>query len=239
MTNLSVGSRVSLLTRERILFGVPLLITLLLTVGFGWFLIRPVLERVEAFEARTAEIQALERQLPLLDRELAEASEKLKSAERQQAFLIDLIAGKDRIQTFLALIDQISRATGVEIRRYEPLAEPSPTKQPKTSRPKKSETSPQTPVNPLQALGYRKTMLALQVVGHYQGLQQFLQLMERLELLVESSDLSLKSLQEANPVQPDVVVIPKTELSIRLSFYDRSIKPTNRPPISSDEQPPS
>ena len=82
-------------------------------------------------------------------------------------------------------------------------------------------------------------MLALQVVGHYQGLQQFLQLMERLELLIESSDLSLKSLQEANPVQPDEVVIPKTELSIRLSFYDRSIKPTNRPPISSDEQPPS
>ena len=142
MTNLSVGSRVSLLSRERILFGVPLLITLLLAAGFGWFLIRPVLERVEALETRTAEIQALERQLPLLDRELSKASEKLKTAQRQQAVLIDLIAGKDRIQTFLASIDQISRATGVEIKRYEPLAEPSPAKQPQTSRQKKGKTHP-------------------------------------------------------------------------------------------------
>ena len=157
MTNLSVGSRVSLLSRERILFGVPLLITLLLTIGFGWFLIRPALERVEALEARMAEIQALERQLPLLDRELAEASEKLKSAERQQAFLIDLIAGKDRIQTFLALIDQISRATGVEIRRYEPLAEPSPTKQPKTSRPKKVRR-----LLKLQLIPFRLSVIARQ-----------------------------------------------------------------------------
>ena len=104
MTNLSVGSRVSLLSRERILFGVPLLITLLLTIGFGWFLIRPALERVEALEARTAEIQALERQLPLLDRELSEATEKLKSAERQQAFLIDLISIK--------IIKNISKSFG-------------------------------------------------------------------------------------------------------------------------------
>ena len=236
MTNLSIGSRGSLLSRERILLGIPLLITSLLAAGFGWFLIRPVLERVEVLEMRTAEIQALERRLPLLDRELSKASENLKTAQRQQAFLIDLIAGKDRIQTFLASIDQISRATGVEIKRYEPLAEPSSAKQPQTSRQKKREDSPSTPVDPLLAMGYRKTVLALQVEGYFEGLQQFLRHMERLELLVESSDLSLKSLKDSNPAQQDVVLLPKTELSIRLSFYDRSLNPRNPAPTSPAEQ---
>ena len=86
-------------------------------------------------------------------------------------------------------------------------------------------------------MGYRKTVIALQVDGYYADLQQFLQQMERLELLVESSDLSLKSLKESNPAQQDVVLLPKTELSIRLSFYDRSLNPRDPALTSPAEQP--
>ena len=86
-------------------------------------------------------------------------------------------------------------------------------------------------------MGYRKTVLALQVEGYFEGLQQFLRQMERLELLVESSDLSLKSLKDSNPAQQDVVLLPKTELSIRLSFYDRSLNPDNPAPTSPTEKP--
>ena len=139
MTNLTAGSHQLLLNRERLLFGGPLLLFTLLATGIGWFLVRPVHQRVATLETRLEEIQAFERQLPRLDQELAKANDKLMTAQRQQALLVDLIAGKDRIQTFLALLGRISRATGVEIKRYEPLEEPVTGEQPRSSRQPKGE----------------------------------------------------------------------------------------------------
>ena len=60
----------------------------------------------------------------LLERRLVEAQNTLDLREQQQEVLLDLIAGQDRIQTFLALLGQEARASGVEIRRHEPLAAP-------------------------------------------------------------------------------------------------------------------
>ena len=80
MTNLSAGSRPSLLSRERILLGVPLLFGALIAAGIGWFLMRPAQERVGVLEARVDALMALQRQLPLLDQQLAKASTKLVAA---------------------------------------------------------------------------------------------------------------------------------------------------------------
>ena len=122
MTNLAAGSPPSLLSRDRILLGVPLLVGALIAAGIGWFLLRPAQERFVVLETRVEELSALQRQLPLLDRQLVEANAKFAKAQQQQALLLDVIAGKDRIQTFLAMLDQVSRQTGVNIERYEPLA---------------------------------------------------------------------------------------------------------------------
>ena len=42
--------------------------------------------------------------------------------EQKQALLLDLIAERDRIQTFLDLISQEAQASGVDIQRFELLA---------------------------------------------------------------------------------------------------------------------
>ena len=108
MTNLTAGTGPSLVSRERILLGVPLLFGALIAAGVGWSLMRPARERVLALETRVEELTALQRQLPLLDRQLVNANAKLAKAQQQQALLVDLIAGQDRIQTFLAMLDQVS-----------------------------------------------------------------------------------------------------------------------------------
>ena len=61
--------------------------------------------------------------------------------------------------------------------------------------------------------------------GSFGGLQTFLQRMEALELLVESSDLSL---QASSPAKTNVEMSPKrlaTKLTLQLSFYDLALKP--------------
>lgn len=233
MTNLAAGSRPSLLSREGILLGGPLLFGALIAAGIGWFLVRPAQERVVVLETKLDDLSALQRQLPLLDRQLVKANAKLVIAHQQQAILLDLIAGKDRIQTFLAMLDQVSRQTGVDIQRYEPLAvKEAVAAQPPPQRNNKAK-APSPPKDPLLALGYRQSSVALRVEGPYQALQRFLQQMEALELLVESSDLNLQAAGNVSESEDGSTSVVRTALSIRLSFYDRAESPQSAPPAAS------
>ena len=225
MTNLAAGSSPSLLSRDRILLGVPLLVGALIAAGIGWFLLRPAQERVVLLETRVEELSALQRRLPLLDRQLVEANAKFAKAQQQQALLLDVIAGKDRIQTFLAMLDQVSRQTGVYIERYEPLAvKKADAAQPPARRNNKTKAPP-PPTDPLLALGYRQSSIVLRVEGPYEALQRFLQQMEALELLVESSELNLQASGNTSETDDGSPSVASTALSIRLSFYDRAESP--------------
>ena len=233
MTILAAGSPPSLLSRDRILLGVPLLVGALIAAGIGWFLLRPAQERVVLLETRVEELSALQRQLPLLDRQLVEANAKFAKAQQQQALLLDVIAGKDRIQTFLAMLDQVSRQTGVYIERYEPLAvKKADAAQPPARRNNKTKAPP-PPTDPLLALGYRQSSVVLRVEGQYQSLQRFLQQMEALELLVESSDLNLQASGNTSETDDGSPSVASTALSIRLSFYDRAESPQSATPAAS------
>jgi type IV pilus assembly protein PilO len=233
LTNLAAGSPPSLLSRDRILLGVPLLVGALIAAGIGWFLLRPAQERFVVLETRVEELSALQRQLPLLDRQLVEANAKFAKAQQQQALLLDVIAGKDRIQTFLAMLDQVSRQTGVNIERYEPLAvKKADAAQPPARRNNKTKAPP-PPTDPLLALGYRQSSVVLRVEGQYQSLQRFLQQMEALKFLVESSDLNLQASGNTSETDDGSPSVASTALSIRLSFYDRAESPQSATPAAS------
>ena len=226
MTNLRNGTSPALLSRDRILVGAPLLIGVALAMGVGFGVVRPTRERVDALEVRLSDLQVQRRSLPGLERQLVEAQTTLGLREQKQVLLLDLIAGRDRIQTFLAFLGEEARASGVEIRRYEPLVPPTPPVQSTKRRSRSSQqTKPESAKNPMQELGYHRSSIALQVTGGYAGLQQFLQRMERLQLLVESSELSLKTTTASKPDQEGLGVLAPapTDLSLRLTFYDRKL----------------
>ena len=182
-------------------------------------MLRPTLDQLKASEQRLEELKQMQRKLPVLKRQVADAETALRQAEDQQVLLVDLIAGRDRIQTFLALLDQLSRAVGVEIQQYEPISAQTP-ENPKAASTAKQQKSAVEPTDPLMVLGYRKSAVALRVVGSYGALHRFLQEMERLEILVESSDLNLTA-KERNGL------VSQTELALRLSFYD--LQPPSAP----------
>ena len=82
------------------------------------------------------------------------------------------------------------------------------------------------------ALGYRQSSVALRVEGPYQALQRFLQQIEALELLVESSDLNLQAAGNSSEPEDGSPLVARTTLSIRLSFYDRAESPQSATPAS-------
>ena len=225
MTNLSPEAAQPRLTRQRILLGLPLLPALLIAALLGWLMLRPTLEQLKTSELRLEELRQMQRKLPVLKRQVADAEIALRQAEDQQALLVSLIAGRDRIQTFLALLDQLSRAAGVEIQQYEPIAVQTPETPSPSSTPEQKEPAAEA-TDPLTVLGYRKSAVALRVVGSYSALHRFLQGMERLQILVESSDLNLTAKESDG-------LVSQTELALRLSFYDP------QPPSAPTEEPQS
>jgi len=218
----------------------PLLLGLLTSVGVVVLQMLPTDERIAELELRLQDVLSQRQQVPVLRKRLDVAQKKLEQAQVQQTVLLDLIAGRDRIQTFLALLDQQARVTGVEIQRFEPMQEAS-FKNNAQSRPRNSSNqTTNDSADPLQDLGYRLTSVALNVAGSYNQLQSFLREIEKLEVVVEASDLSLKAASDS-PVDGEVATNNQSlELSLRFRFYDRSPADqtgTAESPVSPEESP--
>ena len=224
MTNLTSSSRRQWITRGRVLVGLPIALGVLISVPLFVLLLQPAWRDIQESERRRDSLQQLQRNLPALEQKLEKARAALDEAEQQQALLIGLLAGRDKVQTFLALLNQQALLSGVEIQRYEPIKAPMlPSGSSQRSSRSPSETGDESsePTDPLLVLGYQKTSVAFEVSGSYAGLQEFLQRMEGLELLVESSDLEIKAAVQgkaeeevASPVES------RTQLAVQLSFYD-------------------
>ena len=230
MTSLWTTSRQPWLTRGRLLVGLPLGLGVLVSAAVVLLAVRPLSQTLQGLEERRDTLLSLQRSLPALERQLSQAETELRIAEEKQALLVGLLAGRDKVQTFLALLNQQAVASGVQMQRYEPLKAPPPTQAPsrRNNRRSKSTHKAETPQDPFQALGYRKSSVALEVSGSFGGLQTFLQRMEALELLVESSDLSLQASSSEKTKAELSLKRPVTRLTLQLNFYDSVPEPANR-----------
>jgi len=185
----------------------------------------PVFQAIRDLEASRDDLRSLQRSLPALERQLAQAEGELLIAQDKQAQLLGLLAGRDSVQTFLALLNQQAAASGVQIQRYEPLKSVLPesvseqSQSGRNSSRSKSKKKAEPPKEPMQVLGYRKLSVALEVAGPYVGLQSFLRRMEALELLVASSNLSLHAIIPGKEVD-ERSLLATNKLSLELMFYD-------------------
>ena len=222
MTNLIPSARRRLITRGRVLVGLPIAFGLFLNLPLFLLVLQPIWQDAQELERRRDSLLQLQRNLPALEQQLEKESVALMQAENQQALLIGLLAGQDKVTTFLALLNQQARISGVTIHRYEPMKTSMSSAESKQKRSSSQSGDHKTDVaDPLLALGYQKSSVALAVRGTYAGLQEFLQQMELLELLVESSDLEIKAASTNNDDQGTTSpVASRTELTLLLSFYD-------------------
>ena len=219
MSNRLTTSR---LNRGRLLVGLPLGLGVLASAAVLLVAVRPVFQRLQGLEERRDTLLSLQRSAPALERQLSQAEAELRIAEEQQSLLVGLLAGRDKVQTFLALLNQQAMASGVQIQRYEPIKTPPVTEENsrRNNRRSKAKQEPEQAKDPLQSLGYQKSSVALGVSGPFEGVQTFLQRVEALELLVESSELELMAVvdqDEDDLVQPAAI---RTQLTLKLSFYD-------------------
>ena len=164
MTNLNPAARRQFIRRDHLLVGVPAVAGVLISIAVLVLMVQPARQRVGELETRLSDLQALQRRLPTLDEELDGASRSLRRVQLQQGLLVDLIAGRDRIRTFLALLNREAAASGVAIQLYEPMAsQAAAASSPPQAGQEEKAVKPSG--DPLLALGYTKTSIALRVLA--------------------------------------------------------------------------
>ena len=205
-------------SRERVLIGVPVVTGLVAALALAVIDGKPRLERLSVQTDRLEELRRKQAALPGLIEQLRQAERRALEVAQDQAVLVDLIAGRDKIQTFLAQVSREALATGVDIEVYEPVPPVVPA--PETADATAAEEAPK---DPLTELGYTKTSVLLQAQGGYLALQAFLRRMESLQLLVQPSDLALRALNVSRQREDRTALAPPlTQVNLRLSFFDRT-----------------
>ena len=217
------------ITRERVLVGVPLVVGGMVACSLVFTFVLPSLVSLEDQQQRLKQLLNQEASLPLLRGQLKTATEQLAKVQQQQEVLLNLVAGKDKIQTFLAQLSREAMAAGVVLELYEPLsiappASAAPSKKPPGRKSKRDgeEIEEISPENLLAERGYEKTAVLLQANGPFIALQGFLRGIEALQLVVQPSDLELTALDPKQGREDDVVTAPAlTQLKLKLTFYDK------------------
>ena len=225
MTNLSgTGSPWQhYFTRQRVLVGTPLLVGAL--IGAALFALAGLPHWLESGERtrRIFELKVQAQSLPLIAARVKQAQQKLVAAKQQQDLVVNLVAGRGQIETFLTQLSRTATETGVVIERYEPAsAAPGVADPPEQGANNQNEQDEDKAQAPPDMKGYQKTALLLQVRGPYEGVLQFLRAMEQLELLVQPSDLELKAVSPETDADGAPAGPPLSELKLRLSFFDKT-----------------
>jgi len=227
-------------TRQRVLVGAPLLMGVL--VGAGLFATFGLPHWLASGE-RTRRIGALKVQqqsLPLIAARIKQEQQKLVAAQQQQDLVVNLVAGRGEIETFLTQLSRMATETGVVIERYEPAAAaPGVTDPPEQGTNNQDEAGEGKAQAPPDIKGYEKTAVLLQVSGPYVRVLQFLRAMETLELLVQPSDLELKAVPPETNAEGFPAGPPLTELKLRLSFFDKTTDGAQGAKESVESVPPS
>ena len=216
----------TVLTRERVLWGVPVLVGGLAALGMGVFLVLPAWNKLQEDQAQLTRLTALAKSVPQFRRKIELAERRQRDAQQLQSKLMSLIAGSGDISTFMAQIGAEASRSGVQLDSYEPNKTAAPTP---AAPPPDGQKKPDPP-DPLLAPGLQKTSLLITAHGPAPNLLAFLRRMEALSLLVVQSDLSVKQLEGAVQAGSSASVKSAATLKLTLTLYSKQAAASPPPP---------
>ena len=205
----------NLFSPQRILVVLPALIgagvaALLLTAGAT-----PLLVQRQQEQAVVKEMRFKRDELPQMKLQLEQQLEQLDVVERQQARLVDLVAGRRQLRTVLAAMNRLIEVHNVQITALElkplvPYVPPSPPPEPENGE---EPPPPPPPGDPLLRPGLEKRSALISLEGAFADLLLVLRQLEQLQVIVIIDDLSLLNNGKEGSL---------TQLSLSISAYGRS-----------------
>jgi len=216
------------LTRAQLLLAAPAALGAAVAATIALLLILPQWRQVQVARNRVAELQGLEAQLPLLTRQLEREAQGVETAQRQQAVVLQLIAGSGTIATFMAQVDRLASASGVKLSLFEPLsaaavAAKADQAKPAQAKPGEKPEPPPAGADPLLSPGVSKQEQLVSASGPYPALLTFMRQLEKLNVLVVQRNLQLSvEDQKTQPAPGQPVPVQPVQLKVSVATYFRS-----------------
>lgn len=223
MTNLQDGaSRISGPMLRRLWLWGPIAVGAALALALGVTVITPLGVSLQRDSQRLREVEELKAQLAqqrLTARSLAQQEEKVRG---QRERLVKVISGSGDVSTFLAQLDQMAKANGVQLDLYEPRAAAAAAETGRQGNAPAQDPKAKPAEDPLEIEGLERNSLVMAARGSFPQLLSFLRQLEALNVLVVQSDLQLNQEQKqdssgAGPLKPEPVV-----LKMALSLYGKA-----------------
>lgn len=192
MTNLQDGaSRISTPVLRRLWLWMPIGAGALLAAALAAGVLTPLWLLLQRDSERLREVQALSARLADERQRAATLSQRQEQAQTQRAALVRLISGDGDLSTFMATLDRLAKAQGVQLDLFEPAKIASGLDRNKDGRVDEQEKQAKPPADPLEIEGIRRDVLILSARGAYPQLLAFLRELEALNVLVVQTDLEL------------------------------------------------
>ncbi|MEB3255311.1 MAG: hypothetical protein VKJ05_02870 [Synechococcaceae cyanobacterium] len=239
MTNLQEGaSRISTPVLRRLWLWMPIGAGALLAAALAAGVLTPLWFVLQRDSERLREVQALTARLNDERQRAATLSQREEVAQVQRAGLVRLISGNGDLSTFMATLDRLAKAQGVQLDLFEPTQSASGLDRNKDGRVDDQEKQAKPPTDPLEIEGIKRHLLLLSARGGYPQLLAFLRQLEALNVLVVQTDLDL-NLEAApvgappaspSPTKATDATAPQTVLlKMALSLYS---KPSEARPVA-------
>lgn len=223
MTNLQEGaSRISGTVLRRLWLWVPIGVGAALALVLVGTVITPLWLSLQRDSQRLREVEELKDQLAqqrLTARSLDQQEEKVRG---QRERLVKVISGSGDVSTFLAQLDRMAKANGVQLDLYEPRAATGAEASRQGNAPPTQDPKAKPADDPLDLEGLERKALVMAARGSFPELLAFLRQLEALNVLVVQSDLQLtqerkQDSSEAGAPRPEPVV-----LKLALSLYAKA-----------------
>ena len=219
MTNfqLTSSSRQRLITPERAVFVLPIFAGALLSLLIALFALPPLVLQLNERRTRVAEMERKRDELPLLRKQLELLLQSRDKLQLQQNGLLNLVAGREALTTWLTTLNRLAATLGVSIIQIEP--QPVEAYVPPT--PPKDGAAPPQPVrtasDPLLASSVEKHSAIVTLKAPFQDLVELLRQTELIQVIVIASDLEMQPASQA--MTPNRI---ETTLKLKFSTYGRT-----------------
>lgn len=236
MTNFQAKSdvtRLRWLTPERAVLLLPIAAGLVAAVALVSFAVVPLTLRVQQKRQQVDGLRRLRDELPLLQAQLLASRRQLDQRRQQQQALLELVAGVNELDTFLAELNNLADQMGVtltmaepgEIQVYQP---PAIAINEQDAPPPAAGGEGAEPADPLLKNGLERRSAEIGVSGTFNQLLAFMRALESLQVFVQTSDLVL--MQPSNSSTKDEIVpTPVLDLTLTLSAYGPQAEDLNSP----------
>lgn len=212
-----------ILTREKLILAFPIAISIFVSLGLFFYLVFPKIRNSRSFLKEINGMKLKKEELIIQEQLLKQSAERLELESGKQEKLLNLVAGTEELYTYLSRLNQLAISNKISILEITPLQVEKFTPQ-SDNKTTNENSNVEKNADPLVVEGLEKRTINLKLEGSYPNLINFLKLIERLPMIVITSDFKVDKFPNTSYTKKGIKnQYFLNNMDLKLSIYGRDL----------------